>query len=621
MMQAHQLNPPLPHHSPIDILIVDDVLENLQLLGKILEQNGYLTRKAMSGKMALNAVAECQPDLILLDIRMPGMNGYEVCQQLKSSPNTASIPIVFLSAASNIEDKVEAFKIGGSDYITKPFHAEEVLARVQHQLTIITAHQTIQRLNAQLEARVRERTQQLELANAQLSAMAFCDPLTQLPNRALLMHQLQQTLEQQRDLDAPFAVFYLDCDRFKSVNDALGHQAGDELLIAMAQRLRSVLRQDDLLARLGGDEFVILLNQITTSNVVIQVVERIFDRFAAPFRLRGQDIFISFSVGIVLNGSTYQNPEDLLRDADIAMYQAKASGKNQYCVFNASMQPQTQCLQLETDLRKAIQQQQLFLHYQPIVELATNKIVTAEALLRWQHPTQGLIPPSQFIPIAEETGLILKLGDWIMQEACRQLHCWQKQKIVDAAFSVSVNVSAYQFIQPNFVEKIDAVLGKTQVNPGCLKLEITETVFMQNFTAAADIARQLRDRGIQLSIDDFGTGYSSLSYLHSFPVDTIKIDRSFIQRLHQQTGSLELVTAIAQIAKTMGMSLVAEGIETSEQLAQLKLLACQFGQGYLFSRPVDSEAAANLFAMPLGQKRSSNSVEVKSASCDSRSVL
>jgi len=411
--------------------------------------------------------------------------------------------------------------------------------------------------------------------------------------------------QQQTNPEDQSAVLYLDCDRFKPVNDSLGHQAGDDLLIAISQRLSSVLRQDDLLVRLGGDEFVILLDNLVDPWSATQVADRILKSFTFPFYLRERDVFVSFSIGIVLDCSTYCDPEELLRDADAAMYQAKASGKDQYQIFEPSLY-QTVChrLQLETDLRQAIQRQELALHYQPIVELETGKIVGAEALLRWNHPTQGFIPPDRFIPIAEETGFILKLGDWALREACHHLHHWQKQHIVTSSFSVSVNVSACQFAQPDFVKQIDEILAETQIDPQCLKLEITETVIMQNIASVTDNISGLQQRSIQLSIDDFGTGYSSLNYLHSFSVENLKIDRSFIHRLHKKKNNFGVVTAIVQIAQAMKMNLIAEGIETSEQLALLKSLGCQFGQGYLFSRPLSSGDMVDLLTATTGQKHS-----------------
>lgn len=588
MGQGEGLDWPILSSNLADILIVDDAIENIRLLSNMLEEHGYITRKVTSGAMALTAIEAAAPSLILLDVRMPGLSGYQVCQQLKSNPHTAHIPIIFLSANNDVSDKVQAFNVGGADYITKPFHIEEVLARVQHQLTIIAAQQTIYQLNAQLEERVKKRTHQLEIANAQLTEMAFQDPLTGLPNRTLLMQRIWSALgQQQADPSVQFAVLYLDCDRFKIVNDSLGHQAGDELLLAMTQRLKSILRQQDLLARLGGDEFVILLNQVNEPQTPTQIAGRILNAFTQPFRCGGRDLFVSFSIGIVATCTAYHDPEELLRDADIAMYQAKTQGKDQYQVFNPTMHALIyQRLQLETDLRKAIQHQELQLYYQPIVDLATDTVVGAEALVRWYKGAQSWVDPTTFIPIAEETGLILKLGNWALHQACRQLRDWQGRGIINAKFFVSVNISAYQFAQPDLVQQIDHILAETGLPPQCLKLEITETVIMQNVISVANVFCKLRERCIQLSIDDFGTGYSSLSYLHSFPVDTLKIDRSFVQRLHQGNSSIDLVNAIVQIVNTLGMSVIAEGIETSDQLEQLRQLGCQFGQGYLFTQPL-----------------------------------
>jgi diguanylate cyclase (GGDEF)-like protein len=585
----------LPIHQD-NILVVDDVLENIRLLSSILERHGYQTRKAINGKMALTAATTDPPSLILLDIRMPDMTGYEVCQQLKANPETANIPIIFLSAADEVSDKVQGFQAGGADYITKPFHIEEVLARVQHQLTIIKAHKTISDLNTKLEERVKERTQQLEIANAQLLQMAFQDSLTKLPNRAYLMQGMWQAIaKKQADPNYKFAIFYLDCDRFKIVNDSLGHLAGDELLIDVSQRLKSLLHPEDLLARLGGDEFVILLNQLSDIKTVNTIADTIFTKFADPFYIREREFFLSFSIGIVADSSHYSEPETLLRDADIAMYHAKSLGKSQYQIFVPEMQESAcQRLQLETDLRKAVQQSDFQLHYQPIINLFTGQVIGAEALIRWHHSTLGWIAPIQFIPIAEETGLILKLGEWTLKEACRQLRCWQEQNIVNSSFYISVNVSAYQFAQSQLVQQIDNILAETQLSPQCLKLEITETAIMDNLDSAAQVIKNLRQRNIQLSIDDFGTGFSSLSYLHSFPVDNLKIDRSFVQRLQDNPSSLAMVQAIAQIAKTMGMNLIAEGIETHEQWEQLKLLNCHFGQGFLFSKPLEAEDIVSL---------------------------
>lgn len=589
-MNDHQASAP-----KADILIVDDTPENLRLLSIVLVQAGYSVRKALSGYMALMAVQTVVPDLILLDIMMPELDGYEVCQQLKSQPKTAQIPVIFLSALSEVFDKVKAFNVGGSDYIVKPFQCEEVIIRVKNQLALKAAERQIHQLNLQLEQRVKERTKELELANVRLREMALHDALTGLPNRALFIDCLQQAIAGITGDASTFAVLFLDCDRFKVVNDSLGHLVGDELLIAIAHRLKNFIQPDDVLARLESDEFAILLHEISDVQVAIQLAREILDNFALPFQLTRHEVFINASIGIALRGPQHSKPEDVLRDADTAMNHAKASGKAQYQLFDSVMHDAAlQLLQLEIDLRKAINQQEFIVHYQPIVGIRTGKIFGFEALVRWLHPQQGLIPPGLFIPVAEETGLICQLGYYVLKEACRQLGVWQTQKLVDYPLVMSVNLSTRQFAQPNLIEQIDEILQETQINPRYLKLEITESALMDNTRTTAAALQELRDRGIQVSIDDFGTGYSSLNYLHRLPVDTLKIDGSFINLIDSDGKKLELVRAIVGLAWNLGMDVVAEGVETSKQLSQLKALKCEFAQGYFFSKPMPADKIVNL---------------------------
>lgn len=592
-MNCHQLG-----ITKEDILIVDDTAENLRLLSTILIRQGYNVRKAINGQMALKAVQTVVPDLILLDIMMPEMDGYEVCQHLKANQQTAEIPVIFLSALSEVFDKVKAFEVGGVDYITKPFQFEEVVVRVKNQMALKAAEREIRLLNAQLEERVKERTRQLEIANAKLLEMALHDALTGLPNRTLFMECLEQALNRaSSDSVYQFAVLFLDCDRFKVVNDSLGHLIGDELLIAIAHRLEASLSKSDTLARLGGDEFAILLTEIKELSSAAFVANQILESLSHPFQLKGHEVFINASIGIALGNFNYNKPEHLLRDADTAMYRAKALGKGQYHIFDPAMHDAAlQLLQLETDLRRAINQQEFIVHYQPIVDLSEGRIAGFEALVRWHHPQRGMVSPSLFIPVAEETGLIILIGDWVLREACHQLRLWQKEKLKGIPLFMSVNLSARQFAQLDLIEQIDRIMEETQLNPHSLKLEITESAIMDNANFAAVILQKLRDRSIQLSIDDFGTGYSSLSYLHSFPVNTLKVDQSFVQRIDGKPENLGLIPAIMSIAQTMGMSVIAEGIETTQQLTQLRTLGCNFGQGYLFSKPMDAERVINLIA-------------------------
>ncbi|MEC4984613.1 MAG: EAL domain-containing protein, partial [Oscillatoria sp. PMC 1076.18] len=579
-----------------DILIVDDTLENLRLLSTMLLKQGYNVRKALNGQMALKAVETVVPDLILLDIMMPDLDGYQVCQELKQQSHTAEIPVIFLSALNEVFDKVKAFEVGGADYITKPYQFEEVLIRVQNQLALRTAKREILQLNTQLEKRVQERTQQLEIANVRLLEMALHDSLTGLPNRALFMKHLQEALQQAKEIkSSQFAVLFLDCDRFKVVNDSLGHLVGDELLIAIAARLQSCLSSRDTLARLGGDEFALLLTEIENISNATQMATRILELFSQPFSLQRREVFINASIGITLGNCHYEKPEHLLRDADTAMYRAKALGKGRFHVFDPEMHSLAlELLQLENDLRRALERQEFVLYYQPIIDLNQGKISAFEALVRWQHPQLGLVSPGAFIPLAEETGLINQIGHWVMGEACQQLSTWQRQKLLNDTISMSVNLSVRQFSQPNLIEQIDTVLTETKLDPQCLKLEITESAIMDNTQGAAAILEELKKRKIHLSIDDFGTGYSSLSYLHSFRVDLLKIDRSFVKRLNGTSSDLGLVPAIISIAQTMGMNAIAEGIETTQQLIQLKNLNCDFGQGYFFSRPLNTKNVVEL---------------------------
>jgi diguanylate cyclase (GGDEF)-like protein len=583
--------------SPIkaDILLVDDNPDNLRLLSDMLTENGYKTRKVLNGKLALNAVQAVIPDLILLDILMPELDGYEVCKKLKSNPQTQDIPILFISALYDTLDKVKAFQLGGADYITKPFKVEEVLARIENQLTIQRVKAEIKKLNDELEQRVIERTLELQQANAKLSYLALHDPLTELPNRTLFLERLEQAIEQSKtEPDYQFAVLFLDGDRFKNINDSLGHIMGDQLLMAVARRLETCCESGDILARLGGDEFTVLLTGVDILEKATQIANIIHQKMLQPFHLKQQEVFINFSIGICL-GKGYNDPTNILRDADTAMYRAKASGKGQYQVFDTEMHQQVlELMHLENDMQRAIKRQEFVVYYQPIIHLKTGKIVSFEALVRWTHPEKGFMPPGQFIAVAEETGLIQPMGFWVLQEACHQLRKWQKQQLASPDMTISVNLSAKQFSLSNLIEEIDKILENTELEPQYLKLEITESAIIGNLTSVEKILQQLRERKIQLSLDDFGTGYSSMSYLHRFPLNTLKIDRSFVNLIDEQSEDLGIVEAIITLAHKLNMNVIAEGVETVEQMNYLKTLNCEMSQGYLFAKPLEQKAAESL---------------------------
>lgn len=845
------------------ILIVDDIATNIKVLFNILKQSGFQVSVAKNGESAISKAHEALPDLILLDILLPGIDGFETCRRLKANPKTQGIPVIFLSALDEAIDKVKAFAVGGVDYITKPFQTEEVLARVQNQLTLQAARAEICQLNAELEQRVRQRTAQLLAANQDLQReiterkkvekelasekahliaaqqvahvgsgeldvvtlemswsdetfrifglkpgqsppayieflrqyvyaddrvvwediveraiaqgkpyefefrfvrpdgemrcafakgrpifnsagqvtrlfstvlditeqkqageallkseeqfrltfelapigmailalngqfvrvnQALCetlgytsqemlhqtwenslhpeditaflalkqdlcqgkisdfqlenrylakngnivygilqvslvrdsvgkplhlisqlmditerkqveeqllysalhDPLTNLPNRTLLMERLELGLKRaKRHPDYLFALLFIDLDRFKVVNDSLGHQVGDRLLVTIAHKLEKIVRNTDTVARLGGDEFIILLDGIENIHDAIQIAERISFELKLPLQLKEREVFINASIGIALSSTEYNRGTDLLRDADIAMYRAKEKGKARYEVFNREMYAQAlKQLQIENDLRQALERQEFKVYYQPIVCLSTGRLTGFEALIRWYHPIKGLVSPADFIPIAEETGLIVPIGEWVLREACQQMSVWQTLFSFAKSLKISVNLSIKQLEEANLLEKIDEILAQTNLAGENLKLELTESMLMKNGEEFIYLLSLLKARGIQMSIDDFGTGYSSLSYLHKFPVQNLKVDRSFVSRIGEQGNNKQIIETIVTLAHQLGMKAIAEGVETPQQLNQLVALKCDEAQGYLFSKPLEREAA------------------------------
>jgi len=442
------------------------------------------------------------------------------------------------------------------------------------------------------------------VAEQQLLHDALHDSLTGLSNRVLFSDRLAHVLSlAKRRQDYNFAVLFIDLDRFKVINDSLGHSVGDQLLSAIAQRLRVCLRTSDTFARLGGDEFAILIEDVQQEEDATYVAERIGQELRLPFNLSGHEVFAAASIGILLGSKDYNRPEELLRDADTAMYRAKAQGKGCYEVFNIDMRDRAIAqLHLENDLRRAVENQEFQLHYQPIVSLKDQNLTGFEALVRWQHPQRGLISPAEFIPTAEDTGLIVPLGWWVLKEACRQMRAWQLQFVVEPPLTINVNLSGKQFTQANLIEQIEQILQETGLPASSLKLEITESCVVENIKSAATMLANLQSLGIQVAIDDFGTGYSSLAYLHRFPVNTLKIDRSFINSL--DGDGVEIVRAIVNLAWNLGMEVVAEGVETQQQITQLNALKSSstqeyMGQGYLFSKPLNSDAATALMSVGL----------------------
>ena len=595
------------------ILIVGDNTDDLNFIAHALSKKGYKTSCANNSAEALKLADLIIPHLILLDIKMPELDGYQVCKRLKTNPQTKDIPIIFISASDNISDKVKAFEVGGVDYCTKPLIIKEVLVRVKNHLAISLARARKEQFERVLEEKVTERTLELKLINQNLIATnkkleqkilerqqtqnqlvrdALYDRLTGLPNRTLLLERIDRAIERhKREPNYLFAVLFIDLDRFKIINDSLGHLIGDKLLIAVAKLLSEDIRSVDTVARLGGDEFVILLGDISSLKDATTVGDRLQAKFKKIFNIDDRSVFTTISIGIALNSYNYQNSSEILRDADTAMYRAKEKGKARYEIFDRQMHFQTsQTLELENDLRLALANQEFSLCYQPIVALDDRSLLGFEALIRWQHPLQGSIPAIKFIPLAENAGLILPIGDWVLAQTCRQLACWQKEYAFlpeVANLVISINVSNMQITEQNYVKKLDRILLETGINPSCLRLEITERMLQDPNINTQKTLLQIKQRNIKLSIDDFGTGYSSLSYLHRLPIDNLKIDRSLTNKIHCDRESQEIVNTIITLADSLQIKAIAEGVETKEQLQKLQALGCKYAQGYYFAEPLN----------------------------------
>src|ERR671916_325710 len=428
---------------------------------------------------------------------------------------------------------------------------------------------------------------------------ALHDPLTGLPNRTLFMNRLEHALTRGSRHESRVAVLFMDLDNFKFVNDSLGHEAGDRLLVAVSNRVQPRLRSEDTIARLGGDEFAILIEDVKYTSEPAYVADRIVEELQAPFTLSGQPVVITPSIGIAIGDSRQDPPEHLLREADLAMYRAKEDGKARHRVFDPIMEYETrERLRLENDLRRALQRDEFRVLYQPVVHLQTSRIVGMEALVRWEHPERGIILPDEFVPLAEEIGLIIPIGRWVLREACRQAHNWHKHYHAESRspLSMSVNLSTRQLHDSDVVEDVEGLLLETGLDPKDLILEITESAVVGAEEHRIGTLRRLQVLGVRFALDDFGTGYSSLSYLKRLPVSLLKIDRSFVERIGQDAEDEVLVSGIVYVASALGLSVVAEGVETPQQLAQVKVLGCDLGQGRYFSEPLSSEAAGELLA-------------------------
>ncbi len=579
------------------ILIIDDSPETIQMMVEILKTS-YSIIVATHGEKALQlAVKSPVPDLILLDIMMPDMDGYEVCRRLKANGNTQDIPVIFVTALGEVTDETKGFELGAADYIIKPISPAIVQARVKSHLMIRGLTRSLQfvnneliNLNLFLEEKVQQRTKELRYA-------VYFNSLTGLPSRVSLLKDLDQacyTLAQPPEQG--LALLLLDCTRFSLINNSLGHGIGDKVLIAMAERFRNCLQSGESVYHLGEDDFGFLMRGIREETDVTSFANRILHTFAVSFQVESFEIFITARIGIVIGGAGYSQAVDIIRDGDTALQKAKADRTTGYYLFQGSLHDAAlKRLRLENDLVIALKREEFLLHYQPIIDFKDNRIDAFEALVRWQNPQRGMVPPMEFISCLEETGLIVSVGMFIFRQACIQLREWQA--VFKKELSMSVNLAPRQLSHPGLLADIDRILEETGIDPKDLKLEVTESGLLETGTHTVDILSALRLRGIQISIDDFGTGYSSLSYLNLLPVDILKIDRAFVKDIGPQGEHSEIAQAIVSVGQALGKKIVAEGLETAEQVAHLKQLGCNFGQGYYFSRPLDAKKATELLAV------------------------
>jgi diguanylate cyclase (GGDEF)-like protein/PAS domain S-box-containing protein len=690
----------LPRTNGCTILVVDDIPANLAVAVDYLEDSGFQVVVAQDGEEGLERAKLVQPDLILLDVMMPGIDGFETCRRLKMIEGTRDIPVIFMTALAGTSDKVKAFAAGAVDYVSKPFQVEELLARINTHLTLRATQQQLIRQNAQLhesetryrrlfeeakdgvllfdfesglitdvnpstvsmlgysrdhflnrklwdilpfkdvpavesglaelqttesvsfehwlleaqdksmvdvefvgnvyrvngsrmvQCNIRDITARKQ-AEARIRHMALHDALTGLPNRILLMDRLSHAIISACRNRERLAVLMLDLDNFKNINDSLGHHIGDGLLEAIATRLKSCLRESDVVARLGGDEFIILLPGISDKQGLEELVRKLLASLLQPFQMDGHGLQVSGSIGIALYPGDGENPGTLLRAADTAMYAAKGNTRGSYRFFTPDLDVAAQRrLMLANDLRAAYTEEQFVLHYQPQVSTNSGVITAVEALVRWEHPQHGMISPGEFIPLLEEMGLIIEVGRWILRTACMQNVAWQKQGL--RPVRMAVNVSARQFYRGDLVSTVEEALRLSQLDPKWLDLELTETLTLDDSETTIRTMHELKQLGVSLSLDDFGTGWSSLSCLRRFPLDRIKIDRSFMRDITSQPAAEAVVTSILDLARNLGLTCIAEGVETMEQLDYLEKKSCAEIQGFLYSPALPALACADL---------------------------
>lgn len=580
-IMSEESTTPKPHAK---VLVADDDMNVRLLTRQCLEAEGMEVVEAADGQEALDVFVRERPDFVFLDVEMPVMTGLEVCRRIRAMPQGENIPVMIVTGSDDRQSIDDGFDAGATQYKTKPVNWSLLGRDVQFILRASNAFISLKRQEDRLRY------------------LAYFDPLTNLPNRRSFNEQLNRILKRSQRHDSHAALLFIDLDNFKRINDSIGHGRGDRLLVETAKRLINELREDDIvnyfsdvsaeddedlgteIARLGGDEFTVVLSDVDGPEAVEHVARRIISRLSEPIALQTHNPVITPSIGIAMYPQDGADADALLRNADAAMYAAKADGRSCYRFYNEEMNARSvEQLSLEEDLRAAIRNDELELRYQPQVDSKTGAVVSLEALVRWKHPERGMVSPADFIPVAERTGQIIELGEWVLNEVARQCSYWETLGL--DKFRVCVNISPLQFNQPNLVAEIQAFLTRSGIDPRRLELELTETAVMTNGAANTERLEQLKALGLDLAIDDFGTGYSSLSYLRQFPINTLKIDQSFVADMDTSDGAA-IVDAIIALARTLKLRCVAEGIETKEQLDYLTKRGCDLLQGYYFDRPL-----------------------------------
>jgi len=562
----------------VTVMMVDDEPMMTDVIQTYLEEAGYSRFVSVNDPLhAIEAMRRHRPGLLLLDLMMPGLSGFDLLALMRKDEQLRYIPVIVLTAANNAATKLKALELGATEFLSKPVDSSELVLRVRNSLVF-------------------------KLYQDRLENM---DPLTGLPNRRVFLDRLRNVMLAAQDKHVPLALLHIGLDRFKQINDGLGHRAGDQLLADVAQRLQTCLRRGDgtryssrsealpirlhndalFLSRLAGDEFALLVPELGAPETAGRVASRILAVMARPFQLEGQDVFVTPSIGIALYPNDGPDDETLRRSAESALAHAKDNGRNTYRYYAPQLNnASTERLTMETRLRRAIERKELELHYQPKVELATGRVVGAEALLRWLNPELGMVPPDHFIPIAEESGLIVEFGEWVLQSACAQMARWREAGLGD--IKVAINVSRHEVVGGALVRTVGAALERHAIRPGQLVIELTEGMLMDHHEQTRQQLEALRAMGVELSIDDFGTGYSSMSYLKRFPLDELKIDKSFVNNTPNDPTNTAIVKAVIVLAHSLGMRVVAEGVETEDSRAMLQTLGCDVFQGYLCSKPL-----------------------------------